>query len=183
MTEEELPFERRNIPELKQTQSKKKRDYGNKYMANKTSISVDKSLLKQLDSIQIQKNFKTKGDLIEYFVNLENTFHPELETIFECKKCGRSVNALKDMNIDRLVHRDLCKDTQCTGSIITKQKIKTEVHPDTTEQHSDTTEQKGNYRIVDEDHIEVELKDGGTKVIKVEDFDARLYNLPIKRIQ
>lgn len=137
MTEEDIIFDERSVSEIVQEQKKARKDYGNKYELNRSTISVVDTLFERLEAIQTRKGFKKKGELLEYLVEVEEISKPKTETIYECKKCHQKVDAHKDININRLIHKDLCKDSPCNGSIITKQKIKIEVLPGATEQ-SDT---------------------------------------------
>lgn len=121
MTDEEIVFNKMRIPDIVE---KNKKDYGNKYQKNRNTVSVIDKTFKKLNEIQDQKKFKTKGELFEYLIDLENGIQPLLEVKHECKKCGGQLDLPKNVNIDRLIHRDLDKDSNCSGSILCKFKIK-----------------------------------------------------------
>ena len=129
MTEEDITesltdFELNEKQQKNGKEAKKvRKNYGNKYLLNRNTISVVDTLFKRLESIQKQRSFNTKGELIEYLIELDRIYNPKLETVFKCKKCGERVDVLKDMNLDRIMHRDLCKTSPCNGSITTKQHI------------------------------------------------------------
>ncbi len=164
MIEEEIVFDKREISEIDEAQQghkKTRKNYGNRYLLNRNTISVVDTLFKRLESIQRQKNFNTKGELMEYLVELDRIYNPQLETVFKCKKCGDKVEVLKDMNLDRIMHRDLCKTSPCNGSIVTRQII---MHPGTTttkDEHNGTTEGTTEAPI----EYDPELGDDGSKDI------------------
>lgn len=124
MTEEEIVFNKIRMPDIVESKKNKGKDYGNKYQKNRNSISIIDKTFKKLNEIQGQKKFKTKGELFEYLIDLENGIQPLLETKHECKECGKLLDIHKNANIDRLMHRDLDKDSVCNGSILCKFKIK-----------------------------------------------------------
>ncbi len=127
MTDEEIVFNKIRIPDIvesKKNIDKYKKDYGNKYQKNRNTVSVIDKIFKKLNEIQDQNKFKTKGELFEYLIDLENGVQPLLEVKHECKKCGGQLDLPKNVNIDRLIHRDLDKDSNCNGSILCKFKIK-----------------------------------------------------------
>jgi hypothetical protein len=131
--------------ELVSTAKTAKRDYGSKYLVNRNTVSIVDTIFDNLVEIQKKRGFKTKGELFQYFIELDKITNPEIETIHKCKKCDETLAVLKDMNLDRLVHKDLCRQSSCNGSIVTKQKIvKTERYGTTTANdiQSGQTEQK-----------------------------------------
>lgn len=127
-------FDVRNIEKIMQEQAKnkkiqndnkeKKKDYGNKYLQNRRSISVEETIAERLEAIQKKREMKTKGELFTYLANLEEKVDPAFNTTYRCKTCGEEVKDIpKHINVNKFTHRDLCIDSSCKGYIAIKSEI------------------------------------------------------------
>lgn len=148
MTEEEIIFDTREVPELSQEQkiahgpfpgTKDRKPYvGNRWQKNKKTIAVVETLFNKLESIRKQRGFNTKGELMEYLIELDTAVNPKLETIFQCRKCNQQLDVPPEANLERIIHKDLYRESQCNGSIVKKQKIV----KDAKDKETGTTEHK-----------------------------------------
>jgi hypothetical protein len=130
MTEEELsldiytmPTVQMNSSDLQKIESRTKKSYGNKYLQNRRSISIENKIAERLDNIQTKKQIKTKGELFTFLANLEEAVDPKMETVYTCKTCKKKVDVPKNIKIDRFVHNDLCETESCKGYLISKTDI------------------------------------------------------------
>ena len=122
MTETELNSENLSGFELYEKQQKNnqeqkeiRKSYGNKYQFNRNTISVVDTLFRRLEAIQKDGNFKTKGDLLEFLVRLqeESKKNNMIKDIYKCKKCGKPIEVDSKWDLSRLFHRDIDNSEEC----------------------------------------------------------------------
>lgn len=136
MIEEEIKFDKRKIPELvpgsnngQSIVSRTKKSYGNKYLQNRRSISIEDKVAERLDSIQAKREIRTKGELFKYLADLEEKIDPVFKSVFKCKSCNEEIKDIpKHINVNKFTHRDLCIDSSCKGFIVTSKEIALDVN-------------------------------------------------------
>jgi hypothetical protein len=122
MTEEEIVFDKRQIPELQaksNDNNSPKNPYAKRYMVNKINVVVNDEVTKKMREIKNKRKFKSDSDTIKYLCDLEIAIDPIFKTQFKCKTCNETLeNVPTNININRFLHDDLCRTSPCKGHII-----------------------------------------------------------------
>jgi len=181
----DMGFEMRPIPPLhirsndeQKIESRTKKSYGNKYLQNRRSISIEDSIAERLDNIQAKREIRTKGELFKYLADLEEKIDPMFKSVFKCKICNEEIKDIpKHINVNKFTHRDLCTDSSCKGYIVTSKEIALDsngfvISNKTVANGATTTNDKNRAQI---DTIEREMTQEEKHAILVE--NTRKFNL------
>ncbi len=177
-----LGFDLREIAPLhirinneQKTESRAKKSYGNKYLQNRRSISIEDSIAERLDSIQAKREIRTKGELFTYLANLEENVDPKFEIKYICKSCNEEIKDIpKHINVNKFTHRDLCTDTSCKGYIVSKKEIALDSNGFVI---SNKTVANGATTINDERNGTIEVKDEQSEQTYTSDLEKKYKEL------
>jgi len=127
MTEEDMGFDVRPIPEIVREQKdviKEKKDmrkYWEKQHINRGALSVLKPLIEKVNKIKSVRGFKNDSQALEYLLDLEEDIkkHNLIKETKSCEKCGTPINVKLD-SYKGITHRHIDTKSNCFGYITTK---------------------------------------------------------------
>ena len=131
MTEEDIIFDKREIPEISQEQKerfqklvKNKKDmrkYWEKQHLSRGALSVLKPLIEKVNKMKKDNEFKNDSQVVEYLLDLEEDIkkHNLIKETKTCEKCGVLINIKLD-SYKGITHRHIDAKSNCMGCIKTK---------------------------------------------------------------
>lgn len=132
MTEEDIKFDIRKIPEINQEQKKTAKKYWENQNLKRGSLAIIKLLIEKVNVIKKDKTFKNDSDVLEYLLEIEQGVRDQGGIIEYkvCEKCGAPINVKLD-SYKGITHQHVDSKSNCFGCITTKYRVKakTEVLP------------------------------------------------------
>lgn len=133
MTEEDMGFDVRSIPEINRKIERIERQdksnsgakiYWDKQNLNRGNLAVVKPLIEKVNKIKSVRGFKNDSQALEYLLDLEEDIKKQnlIKETKSCEKCGTPINVKLD-SYKGITHRHIDAKSNCFGCIVTRYSI------------------------------------------------------------